>query len=186
MLFRKTLLTLCLTSLLFGAGGSFMSKNSPLFSDASAKEALGELIVSAEVKELSKNGEYTEVEFTGYQPKDSRVVYEKTGVLIVGFETAIPSAVKIIGEKTDEYGTVWSHVTVKGFVVTSALGKDKGSILQAGKDLFSAKCGTCHALHAENEFDANVWPSILEAMGEQAALSKDEKYSIMKYLQNYK
>lgn len=185
-MFIKTItLTLCLASFLFGAGGSFLRQNSPLFASSDAKEALGELIVSSEVKELSKSGEYTEVEFIGYQPKDSAVVYEKAGVLIVGLEVANAGALKVIGEKTDEYGTVWLNVSMKGFVASSALGKDKGSILKAGKELFGAKCGTCHALHAESEFDANVWPSILDAMGEQAALSKDEKYSIMKYLQNY-
>ena len=186
-MFRKQfIIPLFTATLLFGAGGGYMSKNSPLYLDASAKEAIGELVVSTEVKELSQKGEFSEIEFVGYQPKDSGVVYEKVRVVGVGLEIAKPEAIKVVGEKTDEYGTVWQTVSVKGFVPTKLIAKDRATISQAGKNLFGEKCGSCHALHAEDEFDANVWPSILDGMREQAGLSKDENDLILKYLQGYK
>lgn len=177
---------LCAATMMFAASGSFLSQNAPLYAEASESSALGELIIASEVKELSQKGSFSEVEFVGFAPEGSTIVYEKAGMLIVGFESSNPSAMKVLGKKTDEYGSVWLNVSIKGFVKSDALSSDKNKALGAGKTLFQAKCSTCHALHPESEFDANVWPSILEAMGAQAGLSKPEKQSIEKYLQNYK
>ncbi|WP_051906560.1 MULTISPECIES: hypothetical protein [unclassified Sulfurospirillum] len=176
---------LCAATMMFAAGGSFLSKNAPLYAEVSESSALGELIIASEVKELSQKGSFSEVEFVGFVPEGSNVVYEKAGMLIIGFEASNPSVLNVLGKKTDEYGSVWINVSVKGFVKTDALSSDKSKVLGIGKALFQAKCSTCHALHAEDEFDVNVWPSILEAMGQQAGLSKAERFSIEKYLQNY-
>lgn len=179
------LVLLCFTTALV-AGNAYVAHNTLLYPQASEGSALGELIVASEVKELSKSGAFSEVEFTGFMPEGSLVVYEKAGFLIVGFEASNPQSLKVIGKKTDEFGSVWIHVNVQGFVKSDALNTSKESVLAQGKTLFQSKCGTCHALHAEHEFDANVWPSVLEAMSPQAGLSKLEKFSIEKYLQNFK
>lgn len=182
----KYLAPLCAATVMFAAGGSFVTQNTPLFAEASESSPLGELIIAAEVKELSKSGSFSEVEFVGFIPEGSTIVYEKSGMLIIGFEANSASILKVLGKKTDEYGSVWINVSAKGFVKSNTLSSDKSKILATGKTLFQAKCSTCHALHPESEFDANVWPSILESMGAQAGLSKPEKQSIEKYLQNYK
>ncbi len=182
----KFLAPLCAATMMFAAGNSFLSKNAQLFVDSKEGSVLGELVVSSAVKELSKSGDFTEVEFVGFMPEGSTIAYEKTGVLMIGFEAMNASVYKVIGQTKDEYDTVWLNVSVKGFVKSDALGNDKSKILGEGKTLFQAKCSTCHALHAEDEFEPNVWPSILEAMGQQAGLSKAEKFSIEKYLQNFK
>jgi trimethylamine-N-oxide reductase cytochrome c-type subunit TorC len=181
----QILAPLCVTTMMF-AGNAFLAKNAPLFADANGGSALGELIIASSVKELSKSGDFTEVEYVGFMPEGSTVVYEKAGVLMVGFEAANASNLKVLGQKKDEYDTVWINVSIKGFVKNDTLGSDKVKILDTGKSLFQGKCGSCHALHAESEFEPNVWPSILEAMGQQAGLSKAEKSSIEKYLQNFK
>lgn len=119
-------------------------------------------------------------------PEGSAKAYEKIGMLMVGFEAPSAASYKVLGQKKDEYDAIWLNVSIKGFVKSDALSNDKTSTLSGGKALFQSKCGTCHALHPESEFDANVWPSILEAMGVQAGLSNAERYSIEKYLQNFK
>jgi trimethylamine-N-oxide reductase cytochrome c-type subunit TorC len=182
----RFLAPLCAATMMFAAGNAFLNKNASLYADASGGSALGELIVSSTVKELSKSGDFTEVEFTGFMPEGSTIAYEKAGILMVGFEAKDATVYKIVGQQKDEYDTVWLNVSVKGFVKSDALGSDKAKILASGKVLFQGKCGSCHALHAEDEFDANVWPSILDAMGQQASLSKADKFSIVKYLQNFK
>lgn len=186
MRFFKILAPLCVATAMFAAGNLYLTKNAQLFADAKGGPVLGELVISSTVKELSKSGELTEVEFVGYVPEGSTVAYEKSGVLMVGFESMNASVYQVIGQTKDEYDTVWLNVSVKGFVKSDALGADKAKILGQGKTLFQGKCGSCHALHAEHEFDANVWPSILESMGAQASLSRVEIFSIVKYLQNYK
>ncbi|MDD3343455.1 MAG: hypothetical protein PHR87_07770 [Sulfurospirillaceae bacterium] len=181
----KLIAPLCVITTMLFAQSAFLSKSAPLYTEASEGPALGELVVASEVKTLSTSGDFTEVEFVGYMPEGSTIAYEKAGVLMVGFQALSPSAYKIIGQKKDEYDTVWLNVSVKGFVKTASLGADKSKIIGAGKALFQSKCGTCHALHPEDEFDANVWPSILVAMSAQAGLSGAERYSIEKYLQNF-
>ena len=181
----KIIAPLCVSSVMF-AGSVFVSSNTPLYSTASGGTQLGELFVASTLKELSKSGEFSEVEFMGFMPEGSTTVYEKAGVLMTGFEVANSSTLQIIGKQTNEYGSVWVNVSIKGFVKSSMLSGDKMSVLKQGETLFKGKCGTCHALHPETEFEPNVWPSILETMGAQAALSKNERYSIEKYLQNFK
>lgn len=180
----KIFAPLCIASMMFATGNSFLTKNAQLYTDAKEGSALGELIVSSTVKELSQSGEFTEVEFVGYMPEGSTIAYERTGVLMVGFEAIDASAYKTLGQTKDEYDTVWLNVSIKGFVKSDTLGNDKSKILAAGKALFQGKCGACHPLHAPDEFDPNVWPSILKGMGAQASLSRAETFSIEKYLQN--
>jgi len=185
MKLMKLIAPLCVASTMLFAQSAFLTKNAPLYAEASEGSALGELVIASEVKTLSTSGEYSEVEFQGFMPEGSTIAYEKAGVLMVGFQAQSPSVYKIIGQKKDEYDTVWLNVSVKGFVKTAVLDADKNKILNVGKAMFQAKCGTCHALHPEDEFDANVWPSILDAMSAQAGLSGSERYTIEKYLQNY-
>lgn len=182
----KYLMPLCVASTMMFAGSAFVAKNAPLYADANGGASLGELIVASEVKTLSTSGNFTEVEFTGFMPEGSAKAYEKIGMLMVGFEAPSATSYKVLGQKKDEYDAIWLNVSIKGFVKSDALSNDKASTLSGGKALFQSKCGTCHALHPESEFDANVWPSILEAMGVQAGLSNAERYSIEKYLQNFK
>jgi len=186
MRIMKILAPLCVATVMFAAGNMFLSKNAPLYASASEGSALGELIVASSVKELSKSGDFTEVEFVGYIPEGGTIAYEKAGILMNGFEAKEASVYKILGQQKDEYDTVWIHVSVTGFVKSDALGSDKAKILADGKALFQGKCGACHPIHAPDEFEPNVWPSILDAMGVQAGLSKNEKFSIEKYLQNVK
>jgi len=181
----KAIAPLCIVATLVCAQSAFVAQNVHLYATASDGSALGELIVASQVNVLSQKGEFTEVEFVGFMPEGSTKAYEKIGMLMVGFEAPTPSTYKVIGQKKDEYESIWLNVSVKGFVKTKALKETKASILEEGKAAFQAKCGTCHALHPEGEFEANVWPSILEAMSPQAGLSSAERYSIEKYLQNY-
>lgn len=180
----KFLAPLCAATMMFAAGSLFLTKNAQLYTDTNEGSALGELIVSSPLKKLSQSGDFTEVEFVGFMPEGSTIAYEEAGVLMVGFEAKNASVYKIIGEKKDEYDTVWLNVSIKGFVKSDVLGSDQAKILASGKALFQGKCGSCHPIHAPDEFDRNVWPSILKPMGVQAGLSKNEKYSIEKYLQN--
>lgn len=186
MQFFKYLAPLCAATVMFAAQGSVLTQNALLFAEASENSAIGELIIASEVNILSQKESFSEIEFVGFAPEGSAVLYEKSGTLIVGFESSNPASLNILGKKTDEYGSVWVNISVKGFVKSDVLSSDKSKVLAIGKTLFQTKCSTCHALHPESEFDANVWPSILESMGAQAGLSKLEKMSIEKYLQNYK
>lgn len=186
MRFIHTILPLCLaSSLLWGAQGvAYLNQNVTLSASSDGSKPTGELIVATSVRELGTQGEFAEVEFLGYQPQGSQLVYERMGVLMVGYEIIDPASIQAIEEKKDEYGNVWVSAKAKGWIPKKALTSEKKSVITAGKNLFMERCGSCHALHSEDEFDANVWPNIVEGMCEQAGLGKGEKDLIIKYLQN--
>ena len=170
-------------SFAYASDKAYINTNTTLYQDAQGQSALGELIVASEVKILASNGEMNHVEFIGYMPEGSPVVYEQAGVLKSGYETEDTSSLPIIGKKVDEYDTEWLEVSVKGYVKASALSTKKSDILNASKKLFESKCSMCHDLHHKAEFTPNVWPSILENMAAQAGLTKNETSRIEKYLQ---
>lgn len=174
---------ICVATFCVAADTAFLSKNGVLYQDKNLKERMGDIFVASQVKVLSQSGDVSEVEFVGYAPEDSPVVYEKAGILMLGFEGTDFSTYKVVGKEVDEYDTEWFQVAIKGFIKTELLTKDKKSILSSGKQLFEARCGVCHDLHHKEEFIPNVWPSILKNMGAQAGLSNDEKMLIEKYLQ---
>lgn len=165
------------------AHAEYINKNAMLYKNQNQKESLGKIYVASHVKVLSQKGSMSEVEFTGFAPEDSPLVYEKPGVLMMGFEGSDFADYKVIGKQVDEYDTEWFEVVIKGYVSTAVLSEDKNTILQSGKVLFEARCGACHDLHHKEEFVPNVWPSILDNMAPQAGLSGDEKALIEKFLQ---
>jgi len=51
-----------------------------------------------------------------------------------------------------------------------------------GHDLYMAKCGTCHRLHALNEFTVAEWHPILNSMAPMAKLSPAQKDAVFAYI----
>ncbi|QKF83439.1 hypothetical protein [Halarcobacter ebronensis] len=185
MLKIKQMLILFVLAVIFSvtAHAEYINKNAVLYKDQNQKESLGKIYVASQVKVLSQKGNVSEVEFTGFAPEDSPIVYEKAGVLVLGYEGSDFADYKVISKQVDEYDTEWFEVVIKGYISTDLLTQDKSKILQDGKTLFEARCGACHDIHHKEEFVPNVWPSILENMAPQAGLSEDEKMLIEKFLQ---
>lgn len=118
MRFIHTILPLCLaSSLLWGAQGvAYLNQNVTLSASSDGSKPTGELIVATSVRELGTQGEFAEVEFLGYQPQGSQLVYERMGVLMVGYEIIDPTSIQAIEEKKDEYGNVWVSTKAKGWI----------------------------------------------------------------------
>jgi nitrate/TMAO reductase-like tetraheme cytochrome c subunit len=56
-------------------------------------------------------------------------------------------------------------------------------VIAAGKIVYDAKCGKCHALHATNEFTADRWVRIMDAMAIKAKLTDNDKANALAYVQ---
>ena len=84
----------------------------------------------------------------------------------------------------DDYDNEWLKVSVKGFVKKSDLKADINEIYAAGKELYETRCGGCHALHGYDEFNANVWPSVVNSMAAQSALEPNEFKTLVRFLQS--
>lgn len=55
----------------------------------------------------------------------------------------------------------------------------------AGKELFLAKCGRCHALKQPENYTAERWTGIMEKMAPKARLTDDEKKNVVAYVHYY-
>lgn len=147
-------------------------------------KAIGELYTGAKLKEINSKGEWVEVEYIGYIPGESPIAYARVGVLEQDINVKNLKTFKVIKKHKDDYDNEWDEVKVKGFVKKSALSDDINTIYAAGENLFKERCGGCHALHNYDEFNANVWPSVVETMMGNAALSPDEMRTLNRFLQS--
>lgn len=57
-------------------------------------------------------------------------------------------------------------------------------MIAAGKVTYEAKCGRCHALHATDEFTAERWVPLVNAMSLKAKLTDTEKSNVLAYVQS--
>jgi hypothetical protein len=57
--------------------------------------------------------------------------------------------------------------------------------LSKGRDLYAAKCGSCHTLHTPQRRTEAEWVSAMDVMWKKAKLNDEEKGTIMKFLSTY-
>ena len=51
-----------------------------------------------------------------------------------------------------------------------------------GRALYLEKCGTCHAPFPAHSYMASQWPSIVDDMADEAALTEEETAAILRFL----
>lgn len=183
---RKFLTALALSAVvaggLFGAD-LFVGSKTPILNKAGGK-AIGELSAGAKLKQISAKGDWVQVEYKGFIPGESTIAYARVGVLEQDINVASIKTFKKVKSHKDAYDNVWDEVSVKGFVKKDALKGDINEIYKAGETLFQERCGGCHALHPYDEFNANVWPSVVDSMTSQAALDPNETSILIRFLQS--
>ncbi len=59
---------------------------------------------------------------------------------------------------------------------------NKPSEEESGKNVYSTKCGTCHALKNTGNYTFNQWEVILKKMVPNAKLSADEESQVVAYI----
>lgn len=90
---------------------------------------------------------------------------------------------KVLGKKTDAYGTTWQHVTLSAWVEKSDVMDNVSAVWAPAQKLYEARCSSCHALHKPAEFTANQWPGVLTTMAKNAALDPAQTALVTRYLQ---
>ncbi|MBE2984644.1 hypothetical protein CCAL9344_02075 [Campylobacter sp. RM9344] len=179
---RKILATLIIASFACGAD-LFVGSMTPVLDKVGGK-VIAELHAGAKLKQISQNGEYVEVEYVGFIPGESPIAYARVGVLEQDINVGDMKTFKVIKTHKDPYDNEWDEVSVKGFVKKDTLVADIDVVHKAGQALFEERCGSCHALHAYDEFGANVWPSVIETMISNSALTPQEVETLNRFLQS--
>ncbi|MGG7048943.1 MULTISPECIES: hypothetical protein [unclassified Campylobacter] len=165
------------------AADMFVNTPAPILDKVGGK-SIAELFIGAKVKTGAEQNGYVEVTYTGFVPGETPNAYAKVGVLEHDITATNPKSFKLIKKHKDDYDNEWDEVTLKGFVKKDALVGDIGIIHKAGENLFKERCGGCHALHGYDEFSANVWPSVVESMIGNSALTGEEVQTLNRFLQS--
>ncbi len=179
----RFLLVFALAGAMFGAE-AFIKNDTKLFS--SDKTELAQLDFATPVSVLKEAGELSLVRLDGWVVEGSEdAIYLKDGVVL---ELAVLSEngakqLTTLSSKEDEYGTKWLQISVEGWVKTLDLSSEVATEFKGVARLYEQKCSSCHALHPVSHFDANAWPSMIEAMSERAAMSPEQSKKVLKYLQ---
>jgi hypothetical protein len=119
------------------------------------------------------------------QDDTTTLVASKSQRIVLAVITGGQSHLRTLSTVKDDYGIVWNQVELSGFVEGNALTPDQDSIWAQAQALYSARCGTCHALRPVDEFTSNQWPPIVKSMAKRAALQPEQAELITQYLQTH-
>ena len=103
-------------------------------------------------------------------------------ILVAGITKGVDYDYKVIDTIKDG-DKVWKKIKTTFLSDEDEFTKDVNSLYQKVDTLYSDNCSLCHALHNKKEFNANQWPSVVNSMLSRTAISKEESYLLIQYLQ---
>ncbi len=101
-------------------------------------------------------------------------------ILVVAFAKNTPLEFK--SKETSKMGK-WDKVRLEVWADKKDFVSSDEPLFSHAKELFTNNCGTCHALHATHEFNANAWPSIFKSMASRTGIDKKDHWLVIEYLQ---
>ena len=190
------------------AGATAVGMAAPLLAAAAAPAAAGKTAYSSGTAQLRKDpggavvgtltpgtpvsviesrGTDAHVSVQGWSSAGSNTVVVAVGQRIALANLSAPDQVqRQTGSQTkDSYGTVWTQVTISGWVAANALTADVQTVWTHGRQVYEAHCSTCHSLYAADQYTANQWPGNIQNMADRAGLSGDDLALVVKYLQTH-
>ena len=168
----------------FVFGADYTTSVSSLYKEGSEK-VIGRLLPAVEVEVLGKVENKIKVSFVGYiQDGVENAVYfvPNRRILVAGITKGIDYDYKVIDTIKDG-DKVWKKIKTTFLSDEDEFTKDVNSLYQKADTLYSDNCSLCHALHNKKEFNANQWPSVVNSMLSRTAISKEESYLLIQYLQ---
>lgn len=152
--------------------------------DASGK-VVGRLLPSVEVEILGKSGDRTKVAFSGYIQKGNEgAIYYAVNrrILVAGLSKNAKLDFETLDSVMDE-GKEWLKVKVALETDEKGFTSDIAGLYKKAETMYADNCSICHKLHGKKEFSANQWPSVINSMLSRTAISKDDSYLLIQYLQ---
>ncbi|RAX51727.1 hypothetical protein CCY99_08630 [Helicobacter sp. 16-1353] len=179
---RVAVLFFSLAVFIFGA--EYTTSVSSLYQEGDSK-VIGRLLPTVEVKVLGKVQDKTKVEFEGYiQEGSPNAIYfaPNRRILVAGMVKTTKFDYKVLETLKDD-GKTWNKISVSLLSDETEFTNDINGLYQKAQKMYSDNCSICHVLHNTKEFNANQWPSMVNSMLSRTAISKDESYLLIQYLQ---
>jgi trimethylamine-N-oxide reductase cytochrome c-type subunit TorC len=161
----------------------------PLFLDPNQTGGAGEgsLLPASRVEVVETSGSLVRVKIAGWQQQGvDRAIYARQGQRILNGVLNPPAIAKLeqgsaqTGAKT---GIAWRQVALAAWVPATSLTGDSAVLWSVASIIYSAHCGTCHALPAPTSHLANEWPGMASPMQQRSALNDQQYRLVLKYLQ---
>lgn len=146
---------------------------------------IGRILPSVEVKTIAKVEGKLEIEISGWiEDGVPSAIYfaPNRRILVAGINKTTQYDFKTT-DSTEEGGKKWLFITAKFLIDEVEFSNDVEALYKGAEEMYAMNCSICHKLHDKKEFSANQWPSIINSMLSRTAISKDESYLLIQYLQ---
>lgn len=165
-------------------GESYSAKVKSLYLPNNPK-AVGRLLPSAEVKMLGEKDGKVEVEISGWiEDGVPSAIYfvPNRRILVAGIDKKATYDFDS-GKSVEDGRKKWILIKAKFLTDKDGFSDDLDSMYKSAEEMFNTNCAICHKLHNPKEFNANQWPSMIHSMLSRTAISKEESYLLIQYLQ---
>ena len=160
----------------------------PIDAGKGDKEASGSLLPASEVKVLKRDGDWLQIEITGWTESAGRqrVLTQFPGkrIFVASIRGDVQQQVKTL-EKTTvaDTNTEWSKLQATAWMKKGDMVNDIKPIWAYADSLYNGTCNQCHGAPEISHFDANGWIGTLNGMIGFTSLDKREERTLLKYLQ---
>jgi hypothetical protein len=182
----------CVTALASGAhdanAGQVFARDLIPFMADSHSSTLGTITPGTPADTLDTSSGRYKVTIDGWSIQGAEsLVFKAPGrrILRMQLEAAGQKARIVVEQRQDEFGDIWEHVRVTGWVHKQDVLPGVESVWKKADAVFHSHCSACHTIRRPDEFTANQWPRILKIMTERAALSRNDAALLTQYLQNH-
>lgn len=165
-------------------GESYATKVKQLYLP-NAQKAVGRLLPSAEVKMIGEKDGKVEVEISGWiEDGVPSAVYfaPNRRILVAGINKTTQYSFDS-GKSVEDGGKKWILIKAKFLTEKDGFSDDLDLMYKSAEEMYQTNCSICHKLHEKKEFNANQWPSMINSMLSRTAISKEESYLLIQYLQ---
>ena len=160
----------------------------PIYAAKGDKEASGSLLPASAVKVIKRDGDWLQIEITGWTESAGRqrVLTQFPGkrIFVASIRGDVQQQVKTL-EKTTvaDTNTEWSKLQATAWMKKGDMVNDIKPIWAYADSLYNGTCNQCHGAPEISHFDANGWIGTLNGMIGFTSLDKREERTLLKYLQ---
>lgn len=160
----------------------------PIYAAKGDKDPAGSLLPASEVTVLKRDGDWLQVQITGWTETAGRqrVLSQLPGkrIFVSSIRDQVQQQAKTL-EKTTvaATGVEWSKLQTRAWVQKGDMVNNIKPIWDWAETLYSSTCNQCHGAPEKAHFDANGWIGTLNGMIGFTSLDKREERTLLKYLQ---